>query len=421
MPIEQFVWRCSNKAFFSILILFLSVSLSLQGVGAEGLAKEPEMPVLPAVKRIPGDSELFCGTMYRELRQVWEEAPVEARRIVTRLKNPKLRGPNYVPYAFFYGEPGAGKTVLAKAVAMQAGYVCDFIGMGEIQAASGTKNQRNQTGINLLKRLGAVVALSCPTVVILDEINEYLEGFENEGNDTSFTSKTLWDFLDSQIHNHQFFLIGTMNRGDRLPKPMKSRGEACAVKVLMSSDPERRVAIFKNIMCDDGVKMHTDCDDEFLKKLIGVTLEYQARDFKNIANEAHGLWIDETGGEGEQAIRKKHITAAMCKIETVRSDWKHNKRIVPESEQNRINFLKGQAIYLACQARQKMQKSVNAQGGILVASGGTSITSSGGIQEECILSILQSMFTKEDIQDLKEEYDREAVIPFRKIKAATVL
>jgi AAA+ superfamily predicted ATPase len=167
-------------------------------------------------------TESFNEKDVETMEFVFASSPQEAQCIVNYLQDP-----NYFPgvenyrSAFFIGEPGTGKSVTAQAIAhkmSQNGWEYKFL-----SSTSFLREYRNQTAIQLQKELEKIESSNKPTILIIDEIHRLLENTESKHHDTDATATALWTFLDRQKNNKNFFLIGTMNRIHKLPKPVKSR------------------------------------------------------------------------------------------------------------------------------------------------------------------------------------------------------
>ena len=164
----------------------------------------------------------FDDLEIKEMEFVFVRSPKEAQCIVNHLQDP-----SYFPLnqdyrsIIFVGEPGTGKTVMAKAIAykmLKHNWEHKFL-----PSTSFLKGHRNQTAILLQKELEAIQKSKKPTILIIDELNLLMENSESKHHDTDTTAKVLWTFLDQQKGNKDFFFIGTMNRINKLPKAFKSR------------------------------------------------------------------------------------------------------------------------------------------------------------------------------------------------------
>lgn len=144
--------------------------------------------------------ELFCGTSYQDMEDVWKDADLDIKVVVEQLKNPQRFGKHVSRFLFLYGEPGVGKSTLAKAIAWKAGFYCDFIPSKEI-----LKNEKLRPGTVLYDRLKKGVSYGRPTVVILDKMNNYLSRLEDDGEnkEVKLTSAVLRGFLDIHEKNNR--------------------------------------------------------------------------------------------------------------------------------------------------------------------------------------------------------------------------
>lgn len=180
------------------------------------------------------------GTTIEEMHAVFNTAPKRLTDIVKHLKDPNYFNTPEYRYEFITGEPGVGKTTMAKAIGYYAGWKCIFRTATEIIGKS-----RNETAIKLRALFNAVINKNANSVLIIDEANELLENTENEHYDTATTAKEFWTFLDKQNGNNKFFLIGTMNRVDRLPEQIKDRiqGQLTKMALPQGSDVIRKLLL----------------------------------------------------------------------------------------------------------------------------------------------------------------------------------
>jgi len=227
-------------------------------------------------------SDIFSETEIEEMETVFESSPKEAQCIVNHLEDPAYfpLNENYRS-AIFVGEPGSGKTIMAKAIAYkmaQHGWKHKII-----SSTSLLSKYRNQTAIRLQKELEAIAASNEPTVIVIDELHRLLENSESKYHDTDATATALWTFLDKQKGNNKFFLIGTMNRVHKLPKPYKSRILFDCIDFTLISDSTIKNKTFRKILTSKNTRINEEVTDEFLDKELEKMGPCTARDLQNIA------------------------------------------------------------------------------------------------------------------------------------------
>ncbi len=312
-------WRCSNQA--------LSLTFLLSFISLFSMEKQSPLP-----------QERLFGSTFKAMSEVYEDAPQRAKRIVTHLKDPEACDSPEWRYALLYGEPGCGKSTLSKAIGVEADWLVKFIPCGELQSEG--ENQRNQTGINLYNCLKDIIRFQVRTLVVLDEVNELMEGSDDSHKDTGFTSRTFWNFLDSQAGNDKFFLIGTMNRGYTLPKPMKSRAKGCSIEIEAPKDPQKKLRMFENIVGTARTVFDEECDEEFLLDFIEGTSDFNGRDYGSLAVEARGQFVDEFGKQNKIRLAKRHLLSALEVIRKTERDFKYDKDEISEEKRRHKQNMK---------------------------------------------------------------------------------
>ncbi|HLC06731.1 MAG TPA: AAA family ATPase [Candidatus Babeliales bacterium] len=229
-------------------------------------------------------TESFNENDIKEMEFVFESSPEEAQCIVNYLQDP-----NYFPgvenyrSAFFVGEPGTGKSITAKAIAYkmsQEGWEYKFL-----SSTSFLKEYRNQTAIQLQKELEKIESSNKPTILIIDEIHRLLENTESKHHDTDETATALWTFLDRQKNNNNFFLIGTMNRIHKLPKPVKSRILSDFIEFPLMTDPTRKNNILRKNLSTKNSQMNAEITESFLIKELEKINPYSGRDLEKLSKE----------------------------------------------------------------------------------------------------------------------------------------
>jgi hypothetical protein len=79
------------------------------------------------------------------------------------------------------------------------------------------------------------------------------------------SATALWSFLDKQLKNPNFFLIGTMNSAEKLPQAFKNRINAHTVPFQSKASPELKIKYLRKKLTHKTCSLHTEVTDEFLK------------------------------------------------------------------------------------------------------------------------------------------------------------
>ena len=147
------------------------------------------------------------------------------------------------------------------------------------------KEYRNQTAIQLQKELESIESSNKPTILIIDEIHRLLENTESKHHDTDETATALWTFLDRQKNNNNFFLIGTMNRIHKLPKPVKSRITSDFIEFPLMTDPTIKNNILRRNLSTKNSQMNTEITEAFLMKELEKIHPCSGRDLEKLSKE----------------------------------------------------------------------------------------------------------------------------------------
>ncbi|MEO8934310.1 MAG: AAA family ATPase, partial [Xanthomarina sp.] len=253
----------------------------------------------------------FGDLEIKEMEFVFIRSPKEAQCIVNHLQNPSYFPLNqHYRSVIFVGDPGTGKTVMAKAIAHKMtkhDWEYKFL-----PSTSFLGEHRNQTAILLQKELGAIKKSKKPTILIIDELNLLMENSESKNHDTDATAKALWTFLDQQKDNTDFFFIGTMNRTNKLPKAFKSRIILNCIKFPLVSNPEFKNDFIRKILTTETTKLDTEVTNEFLNQELKKMGDCSERDLKNILlTMCRTSKMNAPADPSPMVIKKAFITAAI--------------------------------------------------------------------------------------------------------------
>lgn len=270
-----------------------------------------------------------------ELEFVFECSPKRAQLIVEHLKDP-----HYFPHnrdyrsAYFVGEPGSGKTSMARAI----GYKMSKEGWNYVFVASTQLlgEYRNQTAIRLKEKLESAIKLRIPTIIIIDELNRLLENTESKHHDTDTAATTLWLFLDKQRNNENFFLIGTMNRVTKLPKPFKGRILIDIITFPKIEDAKTKNVIFRRSITSRNVAFDNEVTDEFLNAELGKLGPCVGRNLNKISKLLFQLQKMENKDSGmSHVVKKEIITQAVSLYRELQKETDYD--FVEETDDERQN------------------------------------------------------------------------------------
>ncbi len=110
------------------------------------------------------------------------------------------------------GEPGVGKTTLAKAIAYATGRAYYFVNASDLLNCYQNSGRENIKQIidDILPRYPHNSSGKC--VIIIGELDELTESYFNPRDPNTGSAKALWTALDKCAENKNIFFIGTSNR-----------------------------------------------------------------------------------------------------------------------------------------------------------------------------------------------------------------
>lgn len=224
---------------------------------------------------------IFTDAEVKEMELVFEQSPKEAQWIVSHLQDLQCLPGDENRTAIFFGGPGTGKTIMAKAIVykmMQQGWKCTIL-----SSTSLIGEYRNQTSIKLAKELEIASKSQRPVIIVIDELNRLLENAESKHHDTDTTATALWTFLDKQKGNKNFFLIGTMNRIHRLPQPYKNRILVDCIHFPNVDDSAIKNKLLRTILINKKLQLDEEVTDTFLNEELQRIGSCTGRDLDNIS------------------------------------------------------------------------------------------------------------------------------------------
>ncbi len=131
-------------------------------------------------------------------------APQEILKIAQDKKQSQENSDSIVNCMLLTGDTGIGKSLLAKAVAFETGYVFLHILLGDI-----LRSHRNETGLLLYKIVEKAQEQFEKVVIVVDDIDILLRAYNNKHHDSDFTTHVLCKILEKNSNNSNFLFIGT--------------------------------------------------------------------------------------------------------------------------------------------------------------------------------------------------------------------
>ena len=258
-------------------------------IGGMNLAKVPDLEV--RLKDIKG----------------MEEAKAEAAEVVALLKHADkvfeagLKSPKGV---LFVGSPGTGKTMLAKAIANEAGVPFYSLSGGDFQSMwAGVGSNRVRMVYEQARRSGK------PAIVFIDEIDAIgsRRGVDRGGGAVADSNKTLNQLLTEMdgFGKHKVLTIGATNNSGILDKALLRPGRMDRIIDVPLPNLEGREAILESYL----KKTKVDPDARPID-IARMTVGQAGADLQNIVNEAGLIAIR----ENRFAISQKDLVLAVQRV-----------------------------------------------------------------------------------------------------------
>ena len=249
-----------------IVILFILI-FKMQGLGDKG-------------KIYGGEENLDTGVTFKDVAGLDEEK-AELTQIVDFLKKPEKfqkMGAKIPKGILLYGKPGTGKTLIAKAIAGEAGV--PFISMSGsefIEMFAGL-------GASRVRKLFEKAKKISPCIVFIDEIDAIgsrrtsSSGGESENNQTLNQLLVEMDGFES---NETVIVLAATNRPEMLDKALLRPGRFDRQITIAAPDLNGREAILKTHAKDKKFSKEVN-----LKEVAGDTAGFTGAELANILNEA---------------------------------------------------------------------------------------------------------------------------------------
>lgn len=271
-------------------ILFILV-LQMEGLGDKGKVYDAE--------------EQDVKTTFDDVAGLDEEKQ-EMIEIVNFLKNPEefyKMGAKIPRGVLLCGEPGTGKTLIAKAIAGEADV--PFISM----SGSEFTEMFAGLGASRVRKLFEKAKKMSPAIIFIDEIDaigsKRSDGGTAADTDNNQTLNQLLVEMDGFDSEHTVILLAATNRPEMLDRALLRPGRFDRRINIALPDMNGREAILKIHAKDKKL-----ADDVKLKTIAGDTAGFTGAELENILNEAAILATINK----EEAITSKDINDALKKV-----------------------------------------------------------------------------------------------------------
>lgn len=236
----------------------------------------------------------------------YEGVKRQLRELKDQLSNPSVynkRGVKPPKGILFTGDPGVGKTLMAKAFANELGadfFTCTGADFVEMYVGVGAKRART---LFKLARMSAV------SVIFIDEIDA-LGSRDHMGNDTErlSTLNAILAEMDGINGNHRMVVIGATNHPQRLDNALKRPGRFDHIVNIPLPDHGTREGILRHYLKNVNADPSID-----LKALALRTNGYSGAQLKNMVEEATRLAARQNGVDSEWIVTESLLHLAQEK------------------------------------------------------------------------------------------------------------
>jgi cell division protease FtsH len=227
-----------------------------------------------------------------------DEAKFELMEVVDYLKDPKkyeVAGAKIPRGVLLEGEPGTGKTLLARAVAGEAGV--------SFMSASGSEFIEMYVGVGAsrVRKLFETAQKNSPCVIFIDEIDavgRQRGAGVNSGNDErEQTLNQILTNMDGFEKMSGIIVLAATNRADILDSALLRPGRFDRKVKVPLPDIEGRKDIFKVHLKNKKISDEVDIDE-----LASLTTGFSGADICNLANEAAILSVRNNQTEIDRQI-----------------------------------------------------------------------------------------------------------------------
>lgn len=184
------------------------------------------------------------------------------------------------------GPPGTGKSIMAEAVAKEAGVLYVIFNLAKIFSKYvGESEKQLETVLEMIQTLA-------PAIVFMDEIDQSGHRRDGSGGGDSGVSQRVFQrllqFMAETKHRGQVVFLGATNRPDLLDPAMKRAGRFDKRVPFLAPNDKQRKMIIKALCKKFGLTLKGKISDELIKYTDG----YVGADLEALVNTAYELADD---------------------------------------------------------------------------------------------------------------------------------
>ena len=205
----------------------------------------------------------------------YETVKKEAKKIIEVLGNYKKYkelGVCIPKGLILSGEPGVGKTMLAKAIANESG-----VAFFEFESDEAETDRKT---IKAIKELFQKAKESSPSIIFIDELDELVITYDFITDNSRKITKILLTEIDGILSSDGVMVISTTNHKSKLPEPLLRSGRMDKKITLEMPTLKDREAIFKLYLSKNDKLASLDA-----KELASKTTGFSGSDIKTLINE----------------------------------------------------------------------------------------------------------------------------------------